>query len=81
MKTIIEPHRVKMVEPIRLTDHAEREELIEAARFNPFMLRARRADLDEYATHEDVAVATRGTAKALAAVRNELARMAIEERA
>jgi tryptophanase len=40
MKTIIEPHRIKMVEPIRLTDRAEREELIEAAHFNPFMLRA-----------------------------------------
>jgi tryptophanase len=40
MKTIIEPHRIKMVEPIRLTDRAEREELIEAAHFNSFMLRA-----------------------------------------
>ena len=31
MKTIIEPHRVKMVEPIRLTDRREREDLIAAA--------------------------------------------------
>jgi tryptophanase len=46
MKTIIEPHRVKMVEPIRLTDRAEREELIEAARFNPFMLRAEDVIID-----------------------------------
>jgi tryptophanase len=46
MKTIIEPHRVKMVEPIRLTDLAEREELIEAAHFNPFMLRAEDVIID-----------------------------------
>jgi tyrosine phenol-lyase len=40
MKTIIEPHRVKMVEPIRLTDRAERERLIESARYNLFLLHA-----------------------------------------
>jgi tryptophanase len=46
MKTIIEPHRVKMVEPIRLTDRSEREEMIEAAHFNPFMLRAEDVIID-----------------------------------
>ncbi len=40
MKTIIEPHRVKMVEPIRLTDRHEREQLIEAAHYNLFLLQA-----------------------------------------
>ncbi|MGI9223911.1 MAG: tryptophanase [Woeseiaceae bacterium] len=40
MKTIIEPHRIKMVEPIRLTERPEREELIELAHYNTFMLRA-----------------------------------------
>ena len=40
MKTIIEPHRVKMVEPIRLTDRAEREHLIEEAHYNLFLLHA-----------------------------------------
>ncbi|HSM31713.1 MAG TPA: tryptophanase [Woeseiaceae bacterium] len=40
MKTIIEPHRVKMVEPIRLTDRSEREHLIEKARYNLFLLHA-----------------------------------------
>ena len=40
MKTIIEPHRVKMVEPIRLTDRDERERLIEQARYNLFLLHA-----------------------------------------
>jgi tryptophanase len=46
MKTIIEPHRVKMVEPIRLTDRAEREDMIAAAHFNPFMLRAEDVIID-----------------------------------
>jgi tryptophanase len=40
MKTIIEPHRVKMVEPIRLTDRDERERLIEKAHYNLFLLHA-----------------------------------------
>jgi len=40
MKTIIEPHRVKMVEPIRLTDRDERERLIEKAHYNLFLLQA-----------------------------------------
>ena len=40
MKTIIEPHRVKMVEPIRLTDRAERERLIAEAHYNLFLLHA-----------------------------------------
>jgi tryptophanase len=40
MKTIIEPHRVKMVEPIRLTERDERERLIEQAHYNLFLLQA-----------------------------------------
>ncbi len=40
MKTIIEPHRVKMVEPIRLTDRDERERLIKEAHYNLFLLHA-----------------------------------------
>jgi tryptophanase len=46
MKTIIEPHRVKMVEPIRLTDRAERERLIEKARYNLFLLHAEDVIID-----------------------------------
>ena len=66
MKTIIEPHRVKMVEPIRLTDRTEREELIEAAHFNPFMLRAEDVAERPALAREEVAPAalgdvTRGT--------------------
>ena len=46
MKTIIEPHRVKMVEPIRLTDRPEREALIRAAHYNTFFLRAEDVIID-----------------------------------
>ena len=40
MKTIIEPFRTKMVEPIYLTTRQQREQLIKAASYNPFLLRA-----------------------------------------
>ena len=40
MRTIIEPFKIKSVEPIRLTSHREREEKLRAAGFNVFLLRA-----------------------------------------
>ncbi len=40
MKTIIEPFRIKAVEPIRMTSRADRERLIRAAHYNPFALQA-----------------------------------------
>lgn len=39
-KTIIEPFRIKTVEPIRQTTRAERERLLAAAQFNLFLLKA-----------------------------------------
>src|SRR5512142_182027 len=38
MKTIIEPFRIKVVEPIRMTTREERERLIKAAHYNLFAL-------------------------------------------
>ena len=39
-KTIIEPFRIKSVEPIRWTTRAQREELLKAAHYNLFLLPA-----------------------------------------
>ncbi|MGA1465759.1 MAG: beta-eliminating lyase-related protein, partial [Balneolaceae bacterium] len=37
---IIEPFRIRSVEPIRSTTQAEREKLLQAAHYNPFLLKA-----------------------------------------
>jgi len=40
MKTIIEPFRIKSVEPIKFTTKAERKKILVDAGFNPFMIKA-----------------------------------------
>lgn len=40
MKTIIEPFKIKTVEPIHFTTIPQREEILAAAGFNPFLIRA-----------------------------------------
>jgi len=46
VKTIIEPFRIKVVEPVRMTSPEEREEALRAARFNLFNLHADRVLID-----------------------------------
>jgi len=46
MKTIIEPHKIKMVEPIKLTTREQRVQLIKDAKYNPFLLRAEDVIID-----------------------------------
>ena len=46
MKTIIEPFRIKMVEPIKLSNRQQREQMIRAASYNPFLLRAEDVIID-----------------------------------
>jgi tryptophanase len=40
MKTIIEPFKIKMVEPIKLTTPEQREAILRQAHFNPFLIPA-----------------------------------------
>jgi tryptophanase len=46
MKTIIEPFRAKMVEPIALTTRAQRETILQKAGYNPFLIRAEEVLID-----------------------------------
>ena len=40
MKTIIEPFKIKSVEPIRFTKREEREKILKEAFYNPFFIHA-----------------------------------------
>ena len=46
MKTIIEPFRIKVVEPIRMTTVAYREEVLRRAGFNVFLIDAKDVLID-----------------------------------
>lgn len=46
MKTIIEPFRVKVVEPIKMTTRAEREDYLKEAAYNLFLLKAENVIID-----------------------------------
>jgi tryptophanase len=46
MKTIIEPFRIKSVEPIRMTAAPEREAILREAGFNTFLIKARDVVID-----------------------------------
>ncbi len=46
MKTVIEPFRIKSVEPIHFTSFSERVQLLKDASFNPFLLKAKDVIID-----------------------------------
>ena len=45
-KTIIEPFRIKSVEPIQLSTPEQRREYLQAAHFNPFLLKSKQVIID-----------------------------------
>ena len=46
MRTIIEPFKIKVVEPLRMTTRQQREGILREARFNPFNIQARDVLID-----------------------------------
>lgn len=46
MKTIIEPFRIKSVEPIKFTTREEREQILKDSGYNPFLIKAKNVIID-----------------------------------
>ncbi len=59
MKTFIEPFRIRMIEPIRMTTREQREEFIRDAGYNPFLLKAEQVVIDLVTDSGTSALSTR----------------------
>jgi tryptophanase len=59
MRTLIEPYRSRVIEPIRMTTRAEREAFIREAGYNPFLLKSEHVIIDLVTDSGTSALSTR----------------------
>ena len=59
MKTVIEPYRSRVIEPMRMTTREERERFIREAGYNPFLLKAEQVLIDLVTDSGTSALSTR----------------------
>lgn len=59
MKTVIEPYRSRVIEPMRVTTRGERERFIREAGYNPFLLKAEQVLIDLVTDSGTSALSTR----------------------